>query len=104
MSWTDFCLRCSFAGLEFEALWREAEQTKKPKSILSDELSLAIIKLNEEIRNTSLWENVPLRNTVLEAALPNLLLQKLGLNKILERVPIAYLQSIFGEFGGRTRS
>jgi glutamate dehydrogenase len=85
-------------ALEFEALWQEAEKTRKPKSILTDELSFAIVRLNEELRSTSLWNNVPLRNTVLEAALPKLLLGKLGLETLLKRVPEAYMQAIFGAY------
>ncbi|KAI9015996.1 Glutamate/Leucine/Phenylalanine/Valine dehydrogenase-domain-containing protein [Hyaloraphidium curvatum] len=86
------------AALEFEAIWREAEKTKKPKSVLSDELSYAIVKLNEELRSTSLWGNVPLRNAVLKAALPKLLLNHLGLDTLLKRVPEAYMQAIFGAY------
>ena len=42
------------ARLEFEAIWREHKNTGKPRSIISDELSLAIVKLNEELQHTSL--------------------------------------------------
>ena len=44
------------AELEFETLWKEAERTKIPRSILSDKLSFAIIKLNEELQSTTLWD------------------------------------------------
>ena len=87
------------ARLEFEAIWREAEKTGKPKSILSDELSLAITKLDEELQHyEELWSNVPLRTSVLKEALPQTLLQKIGLEKILERVPNNYLRAIFGSY------
>ena len=36
------------ARLEFEAIWREHEATGQPRSILSDTLSIAITKLQEE--------------------------------------------------------
>lgn len=86
------------AYLEFEALWREAEETGKSRSILSDELSLAITKLDEELQQTQLWNNIALRTSVLKDALPNTLLEKIGLDDILTRVPINYLRSIFGSY------
>lgn len=86
------------ARLEFEAIWREHEQTGKPRSIISDELSIAITKLDEELQETELWENLPLRTSVLKDALPKLLLEKIGLDEILERIPKNYLRSIFGSY------
>ncbi|KAF2862994.1 NAD-dependent glutamate dehydrogenase [Piedraia hortae CBS 480.64] len=86
------------ARLEFEAIWREHEETGVARSILSDRLSLAITKMDEELQSTELWANVALRKSVLQDALPSLLLNKIGLDKILERVPENYLRAIFGSF------
>lgn len=86
------------AALEFEAIWQEAAKTGKPKSVISDEISYAIVRLNEELRSTALWENVELRNSVLQAALPKLLLNKLGIETLLKRVPESYMQAIFGAY------
>jgi len=86
------------ARLEFEAIWRENEQTSKPRSILSDELSVAITKLDEELQRTKLWNNVALRTSVLNEALPYTLVEKIGLDKILSRVPENYLKAIFGSY------
>ncbi|KAF2724361.1 NAD-dependent glutamate dehydrogenase [Polychaeton citri CBS 116435] len=86
------------ARLEFEAIWREHEQTGVNRSVLSDRLSLAITKMDEELQGTSLWENVALRESVLSDALPKLLLQEIGLQKIMERVPENYLRAIFGSY------
>ncbi|KAF7185776.1 NAD-specific glutamate dehydrogenase [Pseudocercospora fuligena] len=86
------------AAFEFEAIWREHEQTGVARSILSDQLSLAITKMDEELQGTELWNNIALRTSVLQDALPNLLLQKIGLEKILERVPDSYLRAIFGSY------
>lgn len=74
------------AALEFEAIWREHQATGEPRSILSDKLSVAITKLDEELQNTELWDNIELRKSVLSDALPNLLLQKIGLETIMQRV------------------
>ena len=86
------------ARLEFEAIWREHARTKKPRCVLSDELSLEIIKLDEELQQTNLWDNVSLRKIIMEEALPNTLLEQLGLETILERVPVPYLKAIFGSY------
>jgi glutamate dehydrogenase len=86
------------ARLEFETLWREGEATGESRSILSDRLSIAITRMDEELQATELWDNVELRRSVLNDALPKLLLDKIGLDSILERVPDAYLRAIFGSF------
>jgi len=87
------------ARLEFEAIWREAERTKKSRSVLSDELSWAIGKLGDELQHyEELWSNVPLRTSVFKEALPQTLQAKIGLDKIQERVPEKYLRSIFGSY------
>jgi glutamate dehydrogenase len=86
------------ARLEFEAIWREHNATKIPRSTLSDTLSVAITKLDEELQKTDLWKNEKLRRSVLEDALPKLLIEKIGLDLIIERVPENYLRAIFGSY------
>lgn len=86
------------ARLEFEAIWREHEQTGLPRSILSDKLSLAITSLDEDLQRSELWDNEKIRRSVLADALPNLLINKIGLDTIIERVPDSYLRAIFGSY------
>lgn len=86
------------ANLEFEALWRESQKTGQPKAILSDKLSLAIIKLNRELQKTSLWDNLALRKLVLSEAFPEILLQKLNYETLIERIPENYVRAIFGSY------
>ncbi|KAI9694332.1 MAG: NAD-dependent glutamate dehydrogenase [Bogoriella megaspora] len=86
------------ARLEFEAIWREADASGEPKSVLSDRLSLEITKLQEEVQGTELWDDEKLRRSVLSDALPGLLLERVGLDLILKRVPESYLRSIFGSY------
>jgi glutamate dehydrogenase len=86
------------ARLEFEAIWREHARTRKPRCVLSDELSLEIIKLDEELQKTALWDNISLRKTIMNEALPETLLKQIGLDLILERVPVSYLKAIFGSY------
>lgn len=81
------------AALEFEAIWREHEKTNLPRSQLSDKLSVAITDLDEELQKSELWDNEELRKSVLSDALPNLLLEKIGLEILLERVSRANSRS-----------
>lgn len=82
------------ARLEFEAIWREHQKTGTPRSILSDTLSIAITKLDEELQKTDLWDNIEFRKSVLNDALPKLLLDKIGLEKIMERVSTIILPNM----------
>lgn len=86
------------ARLEFEAIWREHEQTGIARSILSDKLSVAITDLDEKLQHSDLWANEKIRYAVLQDALPNLLLKKIGLETIISRVPDSYLRAIFGSY------
>ncbi|KAB5570102.1 Glutamate/Leucine/Phenylalanine/Valine dehydrogenase-domain-containing protein [Coniochaeta sp. 2T2.1] len=86
------------ARLEFEAIWREHQQTGTPRSVLSDTISNAITKLDEELQRSELWDNEKIRRSVLADALPGLLLEKIGLDTIIERVPDSYLRAIFGSY------
>jgi glutamate dehydrogenase len=86
------------ARLEFEAIWREHEQTGTPRSTLSDKLSVAITTLDEELQHSDLWGDEKIRRSVLADALPRLLLDKIGLDTIMERVPDPYLRAIFGSY------
>ena len=89
---------CWRFGYLFEAIWREHEITGERRSILSDTLSVAITKMDEELQKSTLWDDVPFRHSVLSEALPTLLLEKIGLKTILDRVPDNYLRAIFGSF------
>jgi len=86
------------AAVEFEALWREHNKTGKPISILSDELSNAIVNLQDSLQESNLFENSTIRDSVLKRAFPKLLLDTLGLDTLLERVPPNYVRAIFGAY------
>ena len=77
------------ARLEFEAIWREHKQTNIARSTLSDTLSVAITKLDEELQKTELWKDEKLRRSVLQDALPKLLLEKIGLDVMIKRVSLS---------------
>ncbi|KAJ2878132.1 NAD-dependent glutamate dehydrogenase [Coemansia asiatica] len=86
------------AAREFACLWNESKRTGKPKSILSDELSVAIVELRKNLESTNLWDNVALRRLIMREALPKRLLKEVELDTVLERVPLNYLKAIFGAY------
>lgn len=86
------------ARLEFEAIWREHEATGIPRSVLSDKLSVAITDLDEQLQHSDLWKDERIRRSVLKDALPKLLVDRIGLDTIMERVPDTYLRAIFGSY------
>ncbi|KAM9956355.1 hypothetical protein ACTFIR_003068 [Dictyostelium discoideum] len=88
----------SNARLEFECIWSEHESTKTPRSILSDLLSNKINSLNDSIQTSSLWADQSLRRKIISAACPKVLLNLLGVDKIMERVPEPYVKAIFGSY------
>ena len=86
------------AELEFRCIWRENAQTKVPRYLLTDQVSDSINSLNHSIQHSSLWDNIPLRHTILSHAIPQKLIELLGLDSILHRVPDTYIQAIFGAY------
>lgn len=86
------------ADLEFECIWKEHELTKVPRHVLTDKVSDKINQLNDFIQESPLWNNLHLRNRVLAEAIPKTLIDKLGLESILKRVPENYVRAIFGAY------
>lgn len=87
------------ARLEFECLWNENQRTKKPISILSDEISNKINQLSMSIATADdLWNNIPMKQKIFKEAIPNNLQDMLGLDVILRRVPESYSKAIFSSF------
>ncbi|NOZ60847.1 MAG: hypothetical protein GXO74_04125 [Calditrichaeota bacterium] len=86
------------ARLEFDALWREHQKTKKPLSILSDELSNKINNVTDSIHRSELWKNSALLHAVVEFHCPPTLVKKIGVEKIIQRVPKNYLRAIVSSY------
>jgi len=84
------------ARLEFECIWREHERTKTTRSDLSDIVSNKINQLSGALSTSDLWDNIQLRHTVLSEACPKQLLNLLGLETIVARIPESYGRAMFG--------
>ena len=89
------------ASLEFECLWREHDRTGRPRSALSDALSLAVVKMNNELTGLGGDElYAKLGERVLERyAVPSMLLDLIGGIKVFRtRVPMNYQRAIFSSW------
>jgi len=86
------------ARLEFECIWREHERTGKSRIEIADTLSLSITTMRMQLMQSKLWEDKSLRSKVLSAYCPNVLLDLVGLDNIIKRVPNNYLKAIFSAF------
>eukprot|EP01012_Entosiphon_sulcatum_P005561 TRINITY_DN124_c1_g1_i1.p3 TRINITY_DN124_c1_g1~~TRINITY_DN124_c1_g1_i1.p3 ORF type:complete len:152 (-),score=28.54 TRINITY_DN124_c1_g1_i1:329-784(-) len=83
---------------EFECIWREHLRTRVPHTTLTTLLGNRINDLNDSIQASDLWNNKSLVTSVMKHALPQLLLDRIGIENVMRRVPDAYLRSIFGSY------
>jgi len=83
------------ATREFECIHREHLRTGLPRYILTDHVSNNINHLVKKINDSTLYNDVKLRNKVLRRAISPRLLEEQPLENVLERVPEAYLRAIF---------
>lgn len=84
------------ARLEFECIWKEHEKTAVLRSVISDLLSNKINKLHDDLVTSHLWDNQKLREKVVRQHCPPILIEKFGLDTVMQRVPESYLKAIFG--------
>jgi len=87
---------------EFECLWNESLSSNPnngiPRCELTDILSEKINTLNDQICKSKLWDNDSLKKRVITLAIPRNLVDFLGIDTIMKRVPEAYLKAIFGSY------
>jgi len=87
------------AKREFDCLWEEKRRGSLDgrMTLISDALSSKIVQIRKFISDSSkdLFDDVPLRNYVLNQYLPATLKKSLPLERVLERVPHPYLVAIF---------
>jgi len=86
------------ARQEFECIWKENETKGTSRVELSNILSNKINTLNNFIKKSNLWEKEVIRVKVLKEALPPLLVELVGFERLLnERIPENYLKAIFSK-------
>eukprot|EP01126_Amoeba_proteus_P018499 TRINITY_DN1945_c0_g1_i1.p1 TRINITY_DN1945_c0_g1~~TRINITY_DN1945_c0_g1_i1.p1 ORF type:complete len:488 (+),score=118.95 TRINITY_DN1945_c0_g1_i1:724-2187(+) len=86
------------ATLEFEAIWRENEKTRLPRSVLSNSISEKINALNDAVEKSSLYDNKALRLSIMREAIPKQLQNLQPIEEIIRRLPDNYARAIFSSF------
>ena len=82
------------ARAEFELMWREHDALKIPLTILSNRISERINATADAVAASELVRDARLRRKVLSEATPAALLELVGIEHILERVPERYLDAL----------
>ncbi len=83
------------ATLEFEVIWRENETKKIPRSILSDLISEKINQMTDSIYSSELCSDKSLFQKVIECCCPRVLIEEIGFENVMKRIPDSYLKAIF---------
>lgn len=88
------------AAAEFTCIWREHQRCggSKPRTLISDELSSTLNNLQAELEGSDLFEDVPSRKGVIRRAIPKTLVEKVGLEVLLERLPETYQRALFSSW------
>jgi glutamate dehydrogenase len=82
------------ARSEFDLLWDEHERTGKPFTTLTNEVSARINDLTDAVASSDLPDNEKLCRKVVGEYVPDSLLDLIGIDAVLERVPRNYIRSI----------
>jgi glutamate dehydrogenase len=83
------------AHKEFEVIWAENAAKGTPRAILTDVISEKINQIKDAIAASNLYANKALAKKVIAAGVPAVLGEKIGLDKIMKRVPESYLRALF---------
>lgn len=88
------------AAAEFHCIWREHArlQGAKPRTQISDELSMKLNDLQAELELSDLYNDVPSRKGVMRRAIPKPLVDQVGLDALLERLPETYQRALFSSW------
>jgi Glutamate/Leucine/Phenylalanine/Valine dehydrogenase len=88
------------AAAEFSCIWREHQrlQGAKARTIISDELSSTLNNLQAELERSDLYDDVPSRLGVMRRAIPKSLVDKIGLETLMERLPEPYQRALFSSW------
>jgi glutamate dehydrogenase len=88
------------AAAEFSCIWREHQrlQGAKPRTIISDELSSTLNNLQTELESSDLFDEMSSRAGVLRRAIPQTLVDRIGLETLMERLPEPYLRALFSSW------
>jgi len=83
------------ADKEFELIWRENKAKGISRAVLTDAVSEKINQIKDAVASSGLFENKALVRKVITKGAPASLVEKVGVDRILKRVPEAYLKALF---------
>jgi glutamate dehydrogenase len=83
------------ARLEFDVIWKENEAKKIPRAVLSDLISEKINQIKDSVSTSDLLKDAALFKRVTACCIPRVLVEEVGLAKIMKRVPRPYLKALF---------
>ena len=88
------------AANEFNCIWKEHArlQGSKTRTAISDELSQTLNNLQAELEGSDLFEDAPSRDGVLRRAIPQTLVDRIGLETLLTRLPESYQRALFSSW------
>jgi len=83
------------AAAEFETIWKENTAKKIPRAVLTDLLSEKINQIKDAVAASDLASNEQLFAAALRCCIPKVLIELVGFERILERVPHSYQKALF---------
>jgi len=83
------------ADKEFEVIWKENKAKGIPRAVLTDTVSEKINQIKDAIAGAELFTNKVLVKKVVAKGAPPILVEKVGVDKILKRLPEAYQKAFF---------
>ncbi|KAI0299499.1 NAD-specific glutamate dehydrogenase [Russula brevipes] len=88
------------AAAEFSCIWREHQrlQGAKPRTVISDELSSTLNNLQTELESSDLFDDMSSRAGVLRRAIPQTLVDRIGLETLMDRLPGPYQRALFSSW------
>ncbi|KDQ16076.1 hypothetical protein BOTBODRAFT_54204 [Botryobasidium botryosum FD-172 SS1] len=88
------------AAAEFSCIWKEHARLKgsKTRTQISDELSSTLNDLQEELESSDLFEDTNSRKAVLGQAIPGTLVEQVGLDTLIKRLPEPYQRALFSSW------
>ena len=88
------------AAMEFACIWAEHSKHDgtKARTVISDELSSTLNNLQAKLEGSDLYDDASTRQAVMKRAFPKTLIDQVGLETLLKRVPEAHQRALFSSW------
>lgn len=81
--------------VQFKCIWKEAQYSGRSRTVISDEIGRTLIDLQNQLEESSLFDDLETRRAVLKLGIPKTLIDNIGLETIMSRLPETYQKSMF---------